>query len=246
MTPQTDFLDSVSRRWLRSSFVLCLTSGLTLIGASLGIHGCGTSSKEPRPDRAEVAEISGSVEDLLSGSGAWKVAAAGDLMETDGAIRTGSDGTAWLDLPGGGLSQVEASSRLEIREILKEDNQVDIWQTTLSMVRGSCFFSWTPGKGRFTVKTPHVTAAVLGTEFALSVTAEETRLIVARGQVELTRDGESVVVSRDQEAIAMEGRPIEPPRSVNPNQVEGLVGRLKTFQEKREGLKLRRQTNTGG
>ncbi len=86
-----------------------------------------------------------------------------------------------LDGPGGDV--VYAKGPCEVR--VPCPTTPDVLGTSLGLLKGLGFFRYDPNRGRITVDTPHVAAAVLGTQFVLDVGESSTRVLVIEGTVQV-------------------------------------------------------------
>ncbi|MBI2945664.1 MAG: FecR domain-containing protein [Candidatus Wallbacteria bacterium] len=206
---------------------------LVVAASSLASISCGGSSPGPAPAldsfAVAVADVSGESTVRQAESTPWKAAATGEILGVAGAVKTGADGAVGLDLPGGGLSRILASSEVAVLEIARAAAESPS-SLGLEVLRGAGLFRWEPGSGELTVRTPHVNAAVLGTEFALQVSGAGTRLIVATGVVRVERGGREQTVRGGYECVTPPQGPPALPTGVRLiGGAEGLAGELERF-----------------
>jgi hypothetical protein len=113
---------------------------------------------------AYIREKNGTVELLLSGSGSWRSARAGDPVPAAAVLSTGFKSTAVLSIGNSSIT-VHPLTRLTIEEILKRDKDEMV---NLTLRTGRIRAEVTPpagGKTEFTVRSPIATASVRGTVF---------------------------------------------------------------------------------
>jgi len=140
---------------------------------------------------ALVAEIRGLRGEafVLTGAEREPARAGQPLLPGQGIATTGPEGAASLRLPDG--TRVELGAETSVREISERPGG-----KTVAVEAGTLVFA-----------TPHAEARVLGTQLALSVSAQSTRLEVREGRVRFTRlpDGAAVEVGAGRFAVAAPG-----------------------------------------
>lgn len=216
---------------LRDAARLARFALLVAIAASLS---CGEATEPTQPPRVRIAETKGTVEDREEPESAWRPAETGRILEEDASIRTAAQATAYLDLPGGGLLEVDPESVLSVREVVKsEDTDSSLSSTILYQLQGIGFFRWDSKQGALNVETPHAVACVLGTCFVIEVTEKGTRVAVGEGTVTLAPVGTGNTLGKtleqNQEALVAEDGTIVGPKPLPFGQAEPLHERLRAF-----------------
>jgi tetratricopeptide (TPR) repeat protein len=126
-------------------------------------------------------------------------------------VKTGPGSRAAILLSDEVQIKVNANSTLEIAEVMPPPGKsiraaAGPVQTILNLLKGEI---WSRGRGRpLQIRTPAATATIRGTEFDLLVSpAEESRLAVLEGTVELRNAQGGVVVKAGEQATARVGEP---------------------------------------
>jgi len=126
---------------------------------------------------ARVQEVSGIVE-VKIGSGNWKAAMAGTVLQQGDFIRTKAKSSAVLKLEGQVETaevEVQPNSQLLIRE-LKEDKTKGTQNTLLDLAMGKVLVTAQKlhaGESKFEVKTPTSIVGIRGTIFEVGVEEAE-------------------------------------------------------------------------
>ncbi len=227
---------TAGRRRVRAS---AISLALMFVGLISGCGGGGRFSQEVPEFAVLVAETSGDADCRLGSGVEWARSEAEQVIPREGAIRTGADGDVWLDLPSGGISHVAKESLLEVLDLDRSDAGVDS-SVILRLLQGVGFFRWSPGGASLQVETPHVQAAVLGTEFVLEVKEGSTRIIVSKGRVELLGQDRSLVINEGHQSITRIGEPPGMPEPVRLIAAQGLAGELERFGDRAGNLRNRR------
>jgi tetratricopeptide (TPR) repeat protein len=155
------------------------------------------------PVLARIVSLQGTVEFRPSESEPWTVAALGDQLCFDYWIRVGPFSRAALALPNDSVLRLDQQTTVRFRAQPEETRSLlDLFLGTLHL------FSHRPRA--LEVDTPFVNAATEGTEFLLSVDADQTRIIVFEGRVLAQNSGGELLLASGEAAVAMAG---EAPRS---------------------------------
>lgn len=216
---------------------------LAVVAASLS---CGEATEEKEPARVRVAETKGTVEDREKSESAWRPAEIGRILEEDASVRTAAEATAHLDLPGGGLLEVDPESELSVKEVVRTENgSTSLPKTVLNQLQGIGFFRWDSKQGALSVETPHVVASVLGTSFVIEVTTTGTRVAVDEGTVKIAAGGEEKTLEKNQEALISEAATIEGPKPLPFGQAEPIHERLRAFTRRASAQRNKNFDATG-
>jgi len=155
------------------------------------------------PVLARVVSLQGIVEFRSSETEPWTDAALNDLLCADYWIRVGPASRAGLALPNDSVLRVDQQTTMRLRAHADETRSLlDLFLGTLY------FFSQRPRA--LEVDTPFVNAATEGTEFLVSVGADQTRIIVFEGRILAQNPAGELLLASGDAAIAPAG---EPPRA---------------------------------
>ena len=150
------------------------------------------------PVLARVVSLQGTVEFRSSETEPWTDAALNDLLCADYWIRVGPTSRAALALPNDSVLRLDQQTTVRLRA------QAEETRSLLELLLGTLYlFSHRPRA--LEIDTPFVNAATEGTEFLVSVGADQTRIIVFEGRVLAQNpDGELLLASGDA-AVAAAG-----------------------------------------
>ncbi len=141
----------------------------------------------------------------------WQPVGLRDVLLPGDVVKTGPGSRAAILLADEVQIKINANSTLEIAEVMPPPGKsiraaAGPVQTILNLLKGEI---WSRGRGRpLQIRTPAATATIRGTEFDLLVSpAEESRLAVLEGTVELRNAQGGVVVKAGEQATARVGEP---------------------------------------
>ncbi len=199
MGHRTDGSPGRSRRWLRAC-VIALALGLAT-GASHRASAQDAAST-CAPAIGRLVSLQGSVEIQRAGSKRWIPVQRLDTSLCPGnRLRTGALSRAALFLQPETLVRIDQNTTITLNQS-DEEIEVEFFGAELAAESmnaksfGAAYFI-TRFPKKFKVKTPHVNAAVEGTEFMVELNSDATKLTVIEGKV----SSESVV-SRDTQMVA--------------------------------------------
>jgi FecR-like protein len=154
------------------------------------------SHQDSRQDSWRISKSSGDV--TISTDGVQPVAlTSGMTLQAGASIRTGQNGRVLL-MRGNETILISANSAVSIPKDKK-----DGLPTTILQQAGSILLEVERrGTNHFEVETPHISAVVKGTRFHVTVSANDTRVGVFKGQVEVTdaKSGQYVLINAGQSA----------------------------------------------
>jgi len=144
---------------------------------------------------------------------AWRPAQEGQALSVGQRLRTGADGSATLELSGGTVVLMRPDSELKL--IRASEPRVPDGGTWLSieLLRGGLenVVPRRPAGGtRFEIETPSAVAAVRGTEFRVSATADAARAEVLEGAVAFTAKRGGVTLPAGTGSVAAAGQASQP------------------------------------
>jgi len=154
------------------------------------------SRQDSRQESWRISKSSGDVS--VSTDGLQPVAlTSGMTLQAGASIRTGQNGRVLLTR-GNETILISANSAVSIPKDKK-----DGLSTTILQQAGSILLEVEKrGTNHFEVETPHISAVVKGTRFHVTVNANDTRVGVFKGQVEVTdaKSGQYVLINAGQSA----------------------------------------------
>jgi hypothetical protein len=185
---------------VRSSFAfLTVLASALLGGLSPALAQDPVAQDPPTQNVWRISKSSGDVS--VSTEGMQLVTLTnGMALQPGDAIRTGQNGRVLLTR-GNETILISANSAISIP---KKDSK-DGLATTILQQAGSILLEVEKrGVKHFEVETPHLSAVVKGTRFHVTINADDTRVGVFRGQVEVTdfRSGQHTLVNAGQSASA--------------------------------------------
>ena len=198
---------------------------------------CAPRGDQERP--ATIIEVVNEVEAHSRPKDDWRPAEVDMAIYGGGRVRTGAGSSAQLALLEGVL-RLAAQSVFTIKESATREGRLE---TTLSFQEGRLWAHLTTDEPHeFTVETGNAIAAVRDTHFSVRVAAGITLVSVAAGQVELTAQGQRVVVAAGQQATAEPGQPPSPPEPMGEDEWEKWAAEAEEVRI--EGLDLALPTAT--
>ncbi len=174
---------------------------VVLLGLPIGLPMSAAAATECPEWAAKVVSIEGRVEALHAGDANWQAVNLNDTYCPDDRVRTLEHSRAAIQL------QNETIIRLDQNTTVRFSGLDPQSPTLLQLIRGSAFFL-----SRFprtlTIETPFVNAASGGTEFHIEVNEEDqtTTITVIEGQMNVTNEAGSTVVTAGQAAVAKAGQ----------------------------------------
>lgn len=191
-----------------------------------------TSWLSLRAAEVRIGETQGQVR-VGGDAAAWQPAQAGQRLAAGQRLRTEADGSATLALADGGQVLVRPGSELKLVQAHEPVIQAGSLWLRIELVRGGLenLVQRRPGHGtRFEIQTPAAVAAVRGTEFRVSSTAEATRTEVLSGAVAFDSPRGGVTLSPGTGSVTTPGQapqaatPLLPPPDLGavPARIERL------------------------
>ncbi len=167
------------------------------------VPGVSRSAEVCEPALARIVSLQGAVELRRNEREPWTQAALDDQLCVDYWVRVGPFSRAALALPNDFVLRLDQQTTLRLRAQTEQKRSLlDLFLGTLHL------FSHRPQA--LQVDTPFANAATEGTEFLVSVGADQTQIIVFEGRILAQNpDGELLLASGDA-AVAMAG---EAPRT---------------------------------
>jgi hypothetical protein len=176
--------------------ILALLTVLALLDGGPPALAQDSQDQDSRQDSWRISKSSGDVS--VSTDGLQPVAlTSGMTLQAGASIRTGQNGRVLLTR-GNETILISANSAVSIPKGKK-----DGLSTTILQQAGSILLEVEKrGTNHFEVETPHISAVVKGTRFHVTVNANDTRVGVFKGQVEVTdaKSGQYVLINAGQSA----------------------------------------------
>jgi tetratricopeptide (TPR) repeat protein len=159
----------------------------------------GHAAEVCAPVLARIVSLQGSVESRSSESGPWTAAALDDFLCADYWIRVGPSSRAALALPNDSVLRMDQQTTVRLRAHAEETRSL------LDLFLGALYlFSHRPRA--LEVDTPFVNAATEGTEFLISVSADQTRMIVFEGRIRAQNPAGELLLASGDAAVAVVGQ----------------------------------------
>ena len=175
---------------------------VVLIGMVVGLPlSASATPPECTEWAAKIVSIEGRVESLRAGDTNWQAVNLNDTYCPNDRVRTLENSRAAIQL------QNETILRLDQNTVVRFAGLDPQSPTLLELIRGSAFFL-----SRFprtlTIETPFVNAASGGTEFHIEVNEKDqtTTITVIEGQMNVTNEAGSTVVTGGQAAVTKAGQ----------------------------------------
>jgi hypothetical protein len=170
---------------------------------ALAIAMLGAGSNAHAQDSWRISKSSGDVSIMTEGFQPVALA-AGMILQPGNSIRTGQNGRVLLTR-GNETILISANSAISFPKNGKQNGM----STTVLQQAGSILLEVEKRAiNHFEVETPHLSAVVKGTRFHVTMSGNETRVGVFRGQVEVTdfMSGQHALVNAGQNAtVSMQG-----------------------------------------
>jgi tetratricopeptide (TPR) repeat protein len=174
---------------------------IALVALVIGCVSAAFSARAADAGLAKVTAIQNTVETKTAAAGAWKPSAEGESLAAKDRIRTGPASRASLRYSDQTLHRLNEKSEVEILPPSQGGSGI------VKILSGQSYFTTRTPKDFGRVQTPTVTAAIKGTEFAVSVAENGgTTITMIEGTVEAANEFGSVTVTRGEEAVAEPGK----------------------------------------
>lgn len=159
-------------------------------------------------EAAQVISVAGTCEIMKQGESKFAPLSESANILVGDAIKTGSTGRVAIKLVDGGIIRLNPNSNFVLSKTGDENS------ATLSS--GKAFFFSRESQRFPTIQTPAVTAAVRGTEFAVQIEGEQTRVAVIDGSVYAANKQGAVTLGANEVAAAVRGKAPQKYLLVNP------------------------------
>ncbi|HEX4824355.1 MAG TPA: FecR domain-containing protein [Candidatus Polarisedimenticolaceae bacterium] len=150
---------------------------------------------------AKVTAVQNTVEARTSSGASWSAAKNGDPLKANDRVRTGPGSRAAILYSDQTLHRMNEKSEIEILPPSGGGTGI------VKILSGQSYFTTRTPKDFGRVQTPTVTAAIKGTEFAVSVDDDGTSVVtMIEGTVEASNEFGAVTVTKGEEAVAAPGK----------------------------------------
>lgn len=180
-----------------------LTAAISLLLAlqpTADLFGQPSASNSPA---AVVVALEGTVDTARGGTVQWSAANIGTALTIGDQLRTGQRSRASIRLSNLSVLRVGELMHYEIEPARATSGA----KASLNLKAGSAYFFSRDKPGSMELKTPTVTGAIRGTEFAVTVEPDgRTTLMMIDGEVELTNPLGHVTLNAGDQGVAEAGR----------------------------------------
>src|SRR5580765_8541806 len=150
---------------------------------------------------AKITAVQNSVESKTSAGATWAASKNGDPLKANDRVRTGPASRAAILYSDQTLHRMNEKSEIEILPPSAGGSGI------VKILSGQSYFTTRTPKDFGRVQTPTVTAAIKGTEFAVSVAEDGgTVITMIEGTVEAANEFGSVTVTGGEEAVTEPGK----------------------------------------
>jgi hypothetical protein len=193
----------------RRLLIAAVIAALVVVPAALVI------TQQRAAAAATILSILDGTASVARGTAAFAAASDGDIVNTGDRVQTAQNSHAMVTFFDGSTLEIEPATTVQIEEAASVDGATAI---RISQILGRTWASvqkLTRADSRFEVRTPTLTAAVRGTGFITEVLADGTSTVrVTDGTVQVTAQGQSVILSAGQSTAAAPNAPPTPPAPV--------------------------------
>jgi tetratricopeptide (TPR) repeat protein len=162
------------------------------------------------PTATRVVSVQGNVTWSIVGSTALSLAKLNDLLCVGDTIRVGTKSRAVLRLPNETTIPLDQNTIFQLRQPITDKEP-----TLIELIRGAIHVITRTPKP-FKVNTPYMNAAVEGTEFYVGVDAEEARVAVIEGKVNVSNEQGELLLTDNEAATAKQGQAPQKTLTIKP------------------------------
>ncbi|WP_417613437.1 FecR domain-containing protein [Parasphingorhabdus sp.] len=173
--------------------------------------------KRPTPLSGKIAAAKGGEQATLLPRRTWQRAVVQQDLKTGDILRTNAAGTLAIVYVDGTQVRLGRNSVMTVRQISKGG------RSTLTLQRGRAWGRSPRKRSNLSIETPSATAAIRGTEWAITADADSSQLQVFSGTVELSNEAGSLTVTAGQAATALRGQAPTRTVLVNPTGREQML-----------------------
>ena len=173
--------------------------------------------KRPTPLSGKIAAAKGGEQATLLPRRTWQRAVVQQDLKAGDILRTNAAGTLAIVFVDGTQVRLGRNSVMAVRQISKGG------RSTLSLQRGRAWGRSPRNRSNLSIETPSATAAIRGTEWAITADEDSSELQVFSGTVELSNEAGSLTVTAGQAATALRGQAPTRTVLVNPTGREQML-----------------------
>ena len=173
--------------------------------------------KRTTPVSGTIAGTKGGEQATLIPRNSWQRAVAQQDLKAGDVLRTNAAGTLAIVFADGTQVRLGRNSLMVVRLVSKSG------PSTLSLQRGRAWGRSPRKRTNLSIETPSATAAIRGTEWAISADADSSQLQVFSGTVELSNEAGSLTVEAGQAASVLRGQAPTRTVLVNPTGREQML-----------------------
>lgn len=173
--------------------------------------------KRTAPLSGKITATKGGEQATLLPRKTWQRAVRQQDLKAGDILRTKAAGTLAIVFADGTQVRLGRNSVMVVRQVSKSG------RSSLSLQRGRAWGRSPRNRSNLSIETPSATAAIRGTEWAISADADSSQLQVFSGTVELSNDAGSLTVEAGQAATVMLGQAPTRTVLVNPDGREQML-----------------------
>lgn len=162
------------------------------------------------PAATRVVSVQGNVTWSIVGSAALEPAKLNDLLCVGDTVRVGAKSRAVLRLPNETTIPLDQNTVFQLKQPISEKEP-----TLIELIQGAIHVITRTPKP-FKVNTPFMNAAVEGTEFYVGVDAEEARVAVIEGKVNVSNEQGALLLTDNEAATAKKGQAPQKTLTIKP------------------------------
>ncbi|MEO9600181.1 FecR domain-containing protein [Parasphingorhabdus sp.] len=195
------------------SFFSILLLGLGVFPAAVAAQPL----KRAGPVSGQIAATKGGEQATLLPRKVWRKAVVQQDLKAGDILRTNAAGTLAIVFADGTQVRLGRNSVMVVRRVSKSG------PSSLSLQRGRAWGRSPRKRSNLTIDTPSATAAIRGTEWAISADPDSSQLQVFSGVVELSNEAGSLTVQAGQAASVLRGQAPTRTVLVNPTGREQML-----------------------
>jgi FecR-like protein len=176
---------------------LCLC--ICMISVTALLHPCAAPAATCETPVAKVVSVQGTVESQRMGETPWQPVQFNDTYCPGDTIRVQARSRADVAMLNQSVLRLNANTTITLEAVKEERTGV------VSLLKGAAHF-FSRGPRSLDVRTPFTVAGVRGTEFVISVEAEQASLAVFEGTVLAANEAGSLTLTSGQSAVAEAGQ----------------------------------------
>jgi hypothetical protein len=173
--------------------------------------------KRPAPLSGQIAATKGGEQATLIPRKTWQRAVVQQDLKAGDVLRTNAAGTLAIVFADGTQVRLGRNSVMVVRLVSRSG------PSTLSLQQGRAWGRSPRKRSNLSIETPSATAAIRGTEWAITADEDSSQLQVFSGSVELSNEAGSLTVEAGQAASVLRGQAPTRTVLVNPSGREQML-----------------------